>query len=636
MWQGTIAGCLSNGCPQYFENGISVLKQAGWWKLSKTRISDLFTPESVAANSSKCTSRKLRVPRHVSLAQNAKVSSEDLIRPRRKAKNPIKAAMELKERKATTEEAKEIRKRKNMSSSTTMCHNFDENIENIASSGGLTSLLDDAASETKTSSRDRSQTESLEIYGSGVEPALHESKIKEEPKSDDDSSILDCSISRNEMNKTDGEAEKTTSNVIVKKEEDDVADEELEIDVGCVDVDAVVNKSQTFMQDLTEIVEHLPTNPDDVSSDTNSIKPKTSVSDEDENGDDNEEMSFYPSKSTVKRRRRRKPSASVQPDVQKNENISAMSLYEEHQLLTHLNRLHEVVNNCPRARRLRRKLLLRQLKRERSMPLFDLDHHILNIQGKVITCDEHQVNDRSMQNLEDFRVLDRFQSTPVVNYNHRTNSTVHFITRLIGMDDSQISPIISPYTGRVLKPFIRRDYESYPLKLKLLDEIVNHYDKKNDCSSVGRKVKYPIDYSYVRPEYIPSVNNLCRQFFWPGIDLSECLQYPDFSCIALYRKIVIGFAFMVPDVKYNEAYITFILTHPEWRNAGIGTFMLYHLIQTCMGKDITLHVSATNSAVLLYQKFGFKVEEFILDFYEKYLPSNSRECRHAMFLRLNR
>ena len=55
-----------------------------------------------------------------------------------------------------------------------------------------------------------------------------------------------------------------------------------------------------------------------------------------------------------------------------------------------------------------------------------------------------------------------------------------------------------------------------------------------------------------------------------------------------------------------------------------------------MGKDITLHVSANNPAVLLYQKFGFKVEEYIHNFYDKYLPSNSSECKHALFLRLTR
>lgn len=28
-----------------------------------------------------------------------------------------------------------------------------------------------------------------------------------------------------------------------------------------------------------------------------------------------------------------------------------------------------------------------------------------------------------------------------------------------------------------------------------------------------------------------------------------------------------------------EAYITYIAVHPEWRSAGVATFMLYHLIQ---------------------------------------------------------
>ena len=35
---------------------------------------------------------------------------------------------------------------------------------------------------------------------------------------------------------------------------------------------------------------------------------------------------------------------------------------------------------------------------------------------------------------------------------------------------------------------------------------------------------------------------------------------------------------MVPDVKYNEAYISFVLIHPEWPRGGIGTYMIYHLI----------------------------------------------------------
>ena len=58
--------------------------------------------------------------------------------------------------------------------------------------------------------------------------------------------------------------------------------------------------------------------------------------------------------------------------------------------------------------------------------------------------------------------------------------------------------------------------------------------------------------------------------------------------------------------------------------------------QSCSGRDIVLHVSANNPAVLLYQNFGFKVEETVLNFYDKYLPAGSTECKHALFLRLTR
>ncbi|KAI4787199.1 hypothetical protein KUCAC02_036623, partial [Chaenocephalus aceratus] len=178
------------------------------------------------------------------------------------------------------------------------------------------------------------------------------------------------------------------------------------------------------------------------------------------------------------------------------------------------------------------------------------------------------------------------------------------------------------------------DYESRPVKLRLLEEIRAYPHRKNP--NWVPEPNAPIDYCYVRPNHIPSVNAMCNESYWPGVDLSECLQYPDFSVVVLYKKVVIAFGFMVPDVKYNEAYISFLLVHPEWRRAGIATFMIYHLIQTCMGKDVTLHVSASNAAMLLYQKFGFKAEEYILDFYDKYYPADSIECRHAFFLRLRR
>ncbi len=61
--------------------------------------------------------------------------------------------------------------------------------------------------------------------------------------------------------------------------------------------------------------------------------------------------------------------------------------------------------------------------------------------------------------------------------------------------------------------------------------------------------------------------------------VTSCFRLVNVHMYSPFRKFVIGFAFMVPDVKYNEAYISFLFTHPEWRRVGIAKFMLYHLIQ---------------------------------------------------------
>ena len=57
-------------------------------------------------------------------------------------------------------------------------------------------------------------------------------------------------------------------------------------------------------------------------------------------------------------------------------------------------------------------------------------------------------------------------------------------------------------------------------------------------------------------------------------------------------------------------------------------------MKTCMGKDIVLHVSATNPAAFLYLKFGFKIEEIVNNFYELYQQTD--DSKHALYLRLSR
>nr|XP_058961076.1 cysteine-rich protein 2-binding protein-like [Pocillopora verrucosa] len=373
----------------------------------------------------------------------------------------------------------------------------------------------------------------------------------------------------------------------------------------------------------------------------------------------------HPQSDSVQSEAKGKPVANNLTSLpQTIDSLVPVSEEREKELLLKINSYPKAVYHDPVARRFRRKLILRQIKRSKGLKLFDLDKTVSDAVTSTLryqlTSDgffpiENRdivpsvTEDNSQRKLYKQRilkksnsssfgttenVLDRFLAAPRMLPGSRPR-TCSFLTRLIGGDSQTLyRPITSPYTSRILKPFIRRDYESRPLKLKLLQEIIA-YSHRNDPGWKPTQVS-PIDYCYVQPHHIPSVNAMCREFFWPGIDLSECLQYPDFSCVVLYKKFVIGFAFMVPDVNYNEAYISFVLVHPEWRRGGIGTYMIYHLIQTCMGKDVTLHVSVTNPAMLMYQKFGFKPEELIQEFYSRYLPQDSPQCRHAFFLRLRR
>lgn len=136
----------------------------------------------------------------------------------------------------------------------------------------------------------------------------------------------------------------------------------------------------------------------------------------------------------------------------------------------------------------------------------------------------------------------------------------------------------------------------------------------------------------------------------------------------MYKSLVVGAAFLSsPQVTY----ITYLVVRAGWDNSQIATYvftlvivfrsskgnyyrrtMLYHLITLNPRKDITLHVSTNNPAMvskrsvnvlftrpspslqLLYNRFGFKAEEFIVGFYEDYLHPQSRGSKNAFRLRL--
>ncbi|TFY72440.1 hypothetical protein EVG20_g559 [Dentipellis fragilis] len=179
------------------------------------------------------------------------------------------------------------------------------------------------------------------------------------------------------------------------------------------------------------------------------------------------------------------------------------------------------------------------------------------------------------------------------------------------------------------------DWESQAPWMELMEDIRMHYALKFPTAELPDEVQAPITYTTLSAEHLPQIHDLLRRLFWAGIDVSDSLQYQpeQATIVALYKRLVVGCAFLSSPL---ETYITYLAVRPGWENAQIATSMLYHLITRNPNKDITLHVSANNPAMLLYNRFGFKAEEFVVGFYEDYLDRQSRASKNAFRLRLRR
>ncbi|XP_015226903.1 PREDICTED: cysteine-rich protein 2-binding protein-like isoform X2 [Cyprinodon variegatus] len=614
-WWSTVAGCLSVGSPTFFRSGAQEFGEPGWWKLVQNR------PPTLRPDGDK-TSTKIRASRP---PMDPIITVEGL--RKRGARNPVESAMQLKEKRSRTQEAKDIRRAQkeaaggytDRSASSTpvkmgVCRGGRR--PDLVLERGEVIDFSSLSSSDRTPLTSPSPSPSPDFSGPGT-PASH-------------------SATPSLLSEADLIPDAMPPQALFHD------DEEMETE-GMIDPG----------------MEYVP--PPNINVSRKKLRPpqtfiKREADSEEDEGHDQEgrceesaDCEAPPSSSrggggggVVERRRTTVPEKSDAVAAPEGPRFSPLSLYEERLLLRRMDACQLALAVTPQAKRLYRKLLIRHAKRQRGLPLFDIDRAVsatLSLVGGVYGTQEVDsrvgvgVKGTFCTSSQEERILDRFQTNASSRRGVQQRS-VSFWHRLMGAEGSLEQNIKSPYTARILKPFIRRDFESKPLKLRLLAEI-RAYPHRKDPDWIPEP-DAPIDYCYVRPNHIPSVNAMCHDSFWPGVDLSECLQYPDFSVVVLYKKVVVGFGFMVPDVKYNEAYISFLLVHPEWRKAGIGTFMIYHLIQTCMGKDVTLHVSASNPAMLLYQKFGFKAEEYILDFYDKYYPVDSGECRHAFFLRLRR
>ena len=156
--------------------------------------------------------------------------------------------------------------------------------------------------------------------------------------------------------------------------------------------------------------------------------------------------------------------------------------------------------------------------------------------------------------------------------------------------------------------------------------------------------------------------------------VSDALHYSPERCtvIAMYGHLVVGAAFLGSP---QETYITYLVVRAGWENAQIATYFTFFFFrcrrlglnsilaeQCCTILLRSIHIGTlpstflritqrwcviasprsffasvhTDDGQLLYNRFGFKAEEFIAGFYEAYLDTQARTSTNAFRLRLCR
>ncbi|KAF8273202.1 hypothetical protein EI94DRAFT_1677151 [Lactarius quietus] len=184
-------------------------------------------------------------------------------------------------------------------------------------------------------------------------------------------------------------------------------------------------------------------------------------------------------------------------------------------------------------------------------------------------------------------------------------------------------------------PVVAADWETRSPWMDLMEDIRAHHALKSLSREDVQESLAPITYVTLTADHLPQVHDLLHRSFWSGIDVSDSLCHvpEQATIVAMYKRLLVGCAILSSPA---ETYITYLVVRPGWENAQIASTMLFHLISRNPNKDITLHVSTNNPAMLLYNRFGFKAEEFVVGFYEDYLDPQSRMSKNAFRLRLRR
>lgn len=309
----------------------------------------------------------------------------------------------------------------------------------------------------------------------------------------------------------------------------------------------------------------------------------------------------------------------------------------ENELLRILSR---VKNPDCKMRRLRRKLISRRERRRAGIEMFDLDAFIYNYLKDPKPLDEHGSKIEPETVVSDGPTQQLQISTP-----YQSNKYLSIRYKLLGMSSftpSFPTEFTSPFSGRPLPAYIKRDTDCFARSAR--GQLMHSLNRLFNQQQQQQEHPTTIDFIHLRREHVPQLNRLLSAFFWPNIDVAESADYPDYSIVAVYNRwLIVGAALLDPD-----GYLSHLFVRPDWSSSGIGTRLLHSLLQSAPPRDITLHCSATNPAMLLYNRFGFKPEQYIVNHYDKHycMAEQSEECRalstvlpfskHAFLMRLRR
>jgi GNAT superfamily N-acetyltransferase len=278
----------------------------------------------------------------------------------------------------------------------------------------------------------------------------------------------------------------------------------------------------------------------------------------------------------------------------------------------------------PPVRRLMRKIITRRARRKLGLPLFDLDQFIYEYLKSEVPL---YLGEPPHNCAPGGSVIPSMEQQMAAKYQSKVPVELTFRAKMHGLCnvvEEWPTPLVSPFTGHTLPGVLTTLPNIKPPQYRLFQELHSLANNHPDLE--------PIKVCYIRKELIGQINVLLREAFWPRIDITEYLETPDYCVCALHKLRVVSVAIMTP-----EGNLDYLWTAPGWHSSHLARTLLYLLIRRCPARDITLHVAPDNYAAMrVYQELGFKVDRFVLGFYEKYLPADQPGTRNAFFMRLRK